>query len=69
MKTPSYNTIVFEIPACWTPEQALAVFDLVDQLRDKIWDRYNLQLQEFLQEQQSSSACDHPLDRQAELPF
>ncbi len=29
-----------EIPATWTPEQALAVFELLDDIRDKIWSRY-----------------------------
>ena len=27
--------IPVEIPATWTPEQALAVFDLLDEIRDK----------------------------------
>src|SRR5208337_2746196 len=29
--------IPVEIPATWTPEQALAVFELLDEIRDKIW--------------------------------
>lgn len=29
-----------EIPTYWTPEQALAVYELVDTLRDKIWLTY-----------------------------
>jgi hypothetical protein len=29
-------TINFKIPADWTPEQALAVFELLDGLRDQI---------------------------------
>jgi hypothetical protein len=41
-----------EIPAAWTPEQALAVFDLLDELRERIWTRYSGQLQELLEEQQ-----------------
>ena len=32
--------IPVEIPATWTPEQALAVFELLDEIRDKIWSRY-----------------------------
>lgn len=40
-----------EIPAAWTPQQALAVFDLLDELREKIWRRYNVQLQQLLEEQ------------------
>jgi len=31
-----------EIPTYWTPEQALAVYELVDTLRDKIWLTYEV---------------------------
>jgi hypothetical protein len=48
-----------EIPATWTPEQALAVFELFDEIRDKIWSRYGVRLQDLLQDQQISSALDH----------
>jgi len=37
-------TISLEIPTYWTPEQAFAVFELVDDLRDAIWQCYQLQL-------------------------
>jgi hypothetical protein len=47
-----------EIPAIWTPEQALAVFDLLDELKEKIWGLYSCQLQDLLQEQQRSSGLD-----------
>lgn len=40
-----------EIPRSWTPEEALAVFELIDDLRDKVWALYNLQLQDLLREQ------------------
>ena len=39
------------IPRTWTPEEALAVFELIDELRDKICALYNLQLQDLLREQ------------------
>ena len=51
-----------EIPVTWTPEQALAVFELLDEIRDKIWSRYGVRLQDLLQEQQTSSAVDHRND-------
>ena len=35
----------------WTPEQALAVIELLDDLREVIWARYQLQLQELQREQ------------------
>ena len=49
MSTPSTRlllTIPFAIPAYWTPEQALAVVELLEDLRDKIWSHYAAQLQE-----------------------
>ena len=30
-------TISLQIPTYWTPEQAFAVFELIDELRDTIW--------------------------------
>ena len=32
------------IPAYWTPEQARAVIELLDELRDLIWANYGLQV-------------------------
>jgi hypothetical protein len=37
-------TISLQIPTYWTPEQAFAVFELIDDLRDAIWQHYNIQL-------------------------
>jgi len=34
------------IPHYWTPEQALAVFELLDELRERVWDQYHEQIQE-----------------------
>ena len=51
MKTPNFRRIDFAIPAYWSPEQALAVFELLDDLRDKIWAHYGLCLQQLLAEQ------------------
>lgn len=40
------------IPTLWTPEQALAVFELLDELRDKIWSLHADQIQALLSEEQ-----------------
>jgi len=51
MKPPSTGlpfTIPFAIPAYWTPEQALAVVELLDDLRDQIWEHYDLQLHQLI---------------------
>jgi hypothetical protein len=45
--------LTLDIPATWTPEEALAVFELIDELRDKICALYNHQLQALLQQQRN----------------
>ena len=44
-------TIPFSIPAYWTPEQALAVVELLEDLRDLIWSHYGPQLRDEYREQ------------------
>ena len=34
------------IPDYWSPEQALAVYEFLDDLRERIWDQYREQIQE-----------------------
>jgi hypothetical protein len=51
--------ITVEIPVTWTPEQALAVFELLDDLRQRTWELYNVRLQDLLREQQQSHALDN----------
>jgi hypothetical protein len=54
----------FLIPADWSAEQALAVFELLDDLREVIWHRYHIPIQTLLREQRcpeppsASSAVD-----------
>ena len=36
-------TVPLDIPAYWTPEQAFAVVELLDDLRDRIWAHYGVQ--------------------------
>lgn len=43
--------IPFLIPDDWSPAQALAVIELLDDLQTVIWQRYQLQLCELLSEQ------------------
>lgn len=56
MTTPSVPglplTIPLGIPAYWTPEQAQAVIELLDDLRQRIWAHYQLQLIDLYREQQ-----------------
>jgi hypothetical protein len=43
--------VTIDIPRTWTPEQALALFELIDDLRDKVWLLYGDQMQALLREQ------------------
>ena len=43
--------IPFMIPANWSPEQALAVAELLDDLRHQVWTHYQLPLLELVREQ------------------
>ena len=49
--TPLWATTVV-IPTLWAPDQALAVFELLDQLRDKVRSLYGRQIQTLLRDQQ-----------------
>jgi hypothetical protein len=50
--------ITVEIPITWAAEQALAVYERLDELREKVWARYRGQLQALLAEQQQYSDVD-----------
>ena len=44
--------ITVDIPVTWTAEQALAVWEMLDDMREKVWARYSCQLQDLLAQQQ-----------------
>ena len=48
--SPHRNTSIdhtFKIPDYWSPEEALAVYDFIDDLLGHIWARYGLRIQEL----------------------
>jgi len=47
------------ISADWTAEQALAVVELLDDLRDRIWSHYHLQLSELYRQQRLPAPSDN----------
>ena len=55
-------TIPLEIPAYWTPEQAFAVVELLDDLRDRIWAHYSAQLLDQYREQYGPADRHHTDD-------
>jgi hypothetical protein len=42
--------IPFIIPDDWSPEQALAVVELLDDLRERIWAHYQIPLHQLIRE-------------------
>ncbi len=52
-----------DIPRTWTPEQALALFELIDDLRDKVWALYGDRMQALLRDQRG--CCDADENRDA----
>ncbi|KVQ34425.1 hypothetical protein [Burkholderia ubonensis] len=55
----------FLLPDDWTPEQALAAYELLDDLLAAIGDFYGVQLHEQLRQQRTSTpipVTDDPLD-------
>ena len=70
--TPHWATHIV-IPTLWTPEQALAVFELLDALRDTVATLYADQLQAQLRQEQGGddTATDGDADNTAgdELTF
>jgi hypothetical protein len=61
------TTINFKIPAYWTPEQALAVFELLDDLREQIGAHYSVKLFEISREQHLHASTDRANDADTEV--
>jgi len=51
-------TIPFENPGLWTPEQALAVVELLDDLRTLIWAHYDIRLFELFGAERAGQQID-----------
>jgi hypothetical protein len=58
--TRSDLRVLFEIPDYWTPEQALAVHELINGLREIILSRYEAQILDALREECARSAPREP---------
>lgn len=59
------------LPTHWSPEQAVAVFEILDELREHVWARYGLQIQQVLRDQRSTeipAAHDIAID-DTDVPF
>jgi hypothetical protein len=69
MNMRSMPAVSVLMPAAWTPEQALAVLELLTDLRDALWAIHGDRIQDLLQQQGAAAAdlqpsipdCDEPL--------
>ena len=59
------------LPTHWSPEQAVAVFEILDNLREHVWARYGLQIQQVLRDERSkASPAAHDIDiDESDVPF
>jgi hypothetical protein len=56
MNTRTMPAVSVLIPASWTPEQALAVLELLNDLRDALWAIHGCHIQDLLQQEQGFAA-------------
>ena len=64
------NGIPFIIQDDWSPEQAMAVVELLDDLREVIWERYQIQIFELNREQRCTQfATDDDKTKKSDIPF
>jgi hypothetical protein len=62
-------TIAVQIPTYWTPEQAFAVVELIDDLRDAIWQSYSVQLLDQYRDQFQHPTADRADKDPHDPPF
>jgi hypothetical protein len=59
------------LPTHWSPEQAVAVFEILDELREHVWARYGLQIQQVLRDERGTAVtAEHDIDiDEGDVPF
>jgi hypothetical protein len=62
-------TVPLQIPTWWTPKQAFAVLEMLDDLRDTIWRCYELQLLTEYRKQLKQAVADCTEQDPGDLPF
>jgi hypothetical protein len=60
-------TSAFALPSHWSPEQALAVFECLELIRDQLWLPYGLDIQRAWRAQLVPESA--PLDLDPDSPF
>ncbi len=62
-------TIPLGVPTYWSAETALAVFELVDQIRDIILAVHGNEIQDAYRRERQPSGTDIPVIQDDEIPF
>ncbi len=59
------------IPHYWTPEQALAVYEWLDELHERVWDQYGEQIQQYYRTERGEHDDAQPdlFELDDEIPF
>jgi hypothetical protein len=61
---------LIELPTCWSPAQATAVFEFLDELRNRVLDHYVVEIREFLQEDRvTTTRLKHADTKDGDAPF
>jgi hypothetical protein len=70
MRSKLNSTLSIELPLDWSPDQALAVFEALDALREHLWIHYGMEIQHALRLQQSGPAPYTPCNiDDSDVPF
>jgi hypothetical protein len=68
--TSPTSASTIKLPLDWSPDQALAVFEIVDALREHLWAHYGEQIQHALRLQQAAPAPHVPSNiDDTDVPF
>ena len=64
------KAVLIAMPTDWSPERAVAVFEILDELRERVWDLYGQRIQQVLREQRCTAAnpAAHNID-EADVPL
>ena len=67
---PHIEAVPIWMPTDWSPDQAVAVFEILDELRERVWAHYGPQIQQVLREQRCTavSTTTDNID-EADAPF
>lgn len=60
----------FDVPTHWTPTQATAVFEVLDDLLESVWRRYGIQIQKMQRRDRIVKTSAVPANRgDGDMPF